>query len=582
MTVILLRHGRSTSNTAHTLAGRSEGVDLDDKGREQAEALVDAIGDAAGQGDRAVAAAALRAHRGATGRGARAGAGRRGPALGGRLRRSGPAARSAIWSRSRCGRWCSSSPARRCSPTGRGWPSVQARAVAAVREHDRGWPTEHGGDVLWVACTHGDVIKAVVADALGTHLDSFQRITADPASMSVIRYTAVRPFVHARQPHRRRTDGRPARQTGAAPATPSSAVPRTEPAPAALITTPAANAGILEGAMARAIHVFRSPDRFVAGTVGQPGNRTFYLQAVHDKRVVSVMLEKQQVAVLAERIAALLLEINRRFGTPIPPETGDVEDLSPLVTPVDAEFRVGTMGLGWDSEAQTVVVELLAVVRNRVRRVGGARRRRGRPRRRARVPDARSRRASSRRAPTGSSPRAVRPVRCATSHSIPRGTSACAPTVIGAARWSGPTMTPTPDERARCCVSGELTVIGRIRSASNATFLCEATPGRPRRCTACTSRSQARRRCGTFPTARWPAVSSARTWCRPRWAGTSCPTPSFATVPRARDAAAVGGPAGRRWTATTPTPAPTWSTCCPPGTLPPGYPAGAAGLRLRR
>ena len=77
--------------------------------------------------------------------------------------------------------------------------------------------------------------------------------------------------------------------------------------------------------------------------------------------MVSVILEKQQVAVLAERIAALLLEINRRFGTPIPPETGEVEDLSPLITPVDAEFRVGTMGLGWDSEAQTVVVELLAV-----------------------------------------------------------------------------------------------------------------------------------------------------------------------------------------------------------------------------
>ena len=113
--------------------------------------------------------------------------------------------------------------------------------------------------------------------------------------------------------------------------------------------------------MARAIHVFRTPDRFVAGTVGQPGNRTFYLQAVHDKRVISVVLEKQQVAVLAERIAALLLEINRRFGTPIPPDTADIDDLSPLITPVDAEFRVGTMGLGWDSEAQTVVVELLAV-----------------------------------------------------------------------------------------------------------------------------------------------------------------------------------------------------------------------------
>lgn len=116
--------------------------------------------------------------------------------------------------------------------------------------------------------------------------------------------------------------------------------------------------------MARAIHVFRTPDRFVAGTIGQPGNRTFYLQAVHDNRVVSVVLEKQQVEVLAERIRALLLEVHRRFGTPVPPEPPEptaVEDLNSLVTPVDAEFRVGTMGLGWDSEAQTVVVELLAV-----------------------------------------------------------------------------------------------------------------------------------------------------------------------------------------------------------------------------
>lgn len=112
--------------------------------------------------------------------------------------------------------------------------------------------------------------------------------------------------------------------------------------------------------MTRAIHVFRTPDRFVAGTVGQPGNRTFYLQAVHDYRVVSVMLEKEQVAVLAERIGALLVEVSRRFDMPLPP-TADVEDLSPLVTPVDAEFRVGTMGLGWDAEAHSVVVELLAV-----------------------------------------------------------------------------------------------------------------------------------------------------------------------------------------------------------------------------
>jgi uncharacterized repeat protein (TIGR03847 family) len=112
--------------------------------------------------------------------------------------------------------------------------------------------------------------------------------------------------------------------------------------------------------MARAIHVFRTPDRFIAGTVGQPGDRTFYLQAVHESRVISVQLEKQQVAVLAERIGALLAEVNRRFGTPLPPEA-EVDDLSPLITPVDAEFRVGTMGLGWDAETQKVVVELLEV-----------------------------------------------------------------------------------------------------------------------------------------------------------------------------------------------------------------------------
>src|SRR6201984_3944651 len=108
--------------------------------------------------------------------------------------------------------------------------------------------------------------------------------------------------------------------------------------------------------MAREIHVFRPPDLFVAGTVCQPGNRTFYIQAVGDSRVVSVVLEKQQVAVLAERIGALLLEGNRRVGTPVPPEPAEIEDLNPLITPVDAEVRVGTMGLGWDSEAQTVVV----------------------------------------------------------------------------------------------------------------------------------------------------------------------------------------------------------------------------------
>ncbi|MFV9431463.1 DUF3090 domain-containing protein [Rhodococcus pyridinivorans] len=111
--------------------------------------------------------------------------------------------------------------------------------------------------------------------------------------------------------------------------------------------------------MARAIHVFRTPDRFIAGTVGEPGDRVFYLQAVHESRVVSVLLEKQQVQILADRMGLLLEEVQRRFGTVIPDEPE--VDVSPLVTPIEAEFRVGTMGLGWDADAGSVVVELLAV-----------------------------------------------------------------------------------------------------------------------------------------------------------------------------------------------------------------------------
>ncbi|MBF4479232.1 conserved hypothetical protein [Rhodococcus rhodochrous J3] len=111
--------------------------------------------------------------------------------------------------------------------------------------------------------------------------------------------------------------------------------------------------------MARAIHVFRTPDRFIAGTVGEPGDRVFYLQAVHESRVVSVLLEKQQVQILADRMGLLLEEVQRRFGTVIPDDPQ--VDVSPLVTPIEAEFRVGTMGLGWDADAGSVVVELLAV-----------------------------------------------------------------------------------------------------------------------------------------------------------------------------------------------------------------------------
>ncbi|TVT16320.1 DUF3090 domain-containing protein [Amycolatopsis rhizosphaerae] len=119
--------------------------------------------------------------------------------------------------------------------------------------------------------------------------------------------------------------------------------------------------------MARVIHVFRQPDRFIAGTVGEPGDRTFYLQASEDVRTISVTIEKQQVAVLAERLGALLEEIASRFGADVPETVpGELVDVDPLRVPVEEEFRVGTMGLGWDAESKAVVVELLAITEGEV------------------------------------------------------------------------------------------------------------------------------------------------------------------------------------------------------------------------
>ncbi|MDT7587388.1 MAG: hypothetical protein QOI50_1241 [Pseudonocardiales bacterium] len=119
--------------------------------------------------------------------------------------------------------------------------------------------------------------------------------------------------------------------------------------------------------MPRVIHVFRQPDRFIAGTVGEPGERSFYLQAVEDSRTVSVLLEKQQVTVLAERISALLTEISRRFGAEVTEEVDEEQvDTEPLVVPLEEEFRVGTMGLGWDADSRSIVVELLAFTEEEV------------------------------------------------------------------------------------------------------------------------------------------------------------------------------------------------------------------------
>jgi probable phosphomutase (TIGR03848 family) len=86
-------------------------------------------------------------------------------------------------------------------PDGESMSAMQARAVAAVRRHDAAVEAEHGPGAVWVAVSHGDIIKSVLADALGMHLDLFQRLHVDPASISVIRYTGTRPYVLATNTH---------------------------------------------------------------------------------------------------------------------------------------------------------------------------------------------------------------------------------------------------------------------------------------------------------------------------------------------------------------------------------------------
>ncbi|MFJ4653533.1 histidine phosphatase family protein [Nocardia sp. NPDC088792] len=194
MTVILLRHGVSTSNTAHTLAGRSAGVDLTDRGREQAQAIARRLGSL--PIERIVCSPLLRCQRTVA------------PLADALNLEAEPDERLLEVD---YGDWTGKALAdlvteplwkvvqRHASgavfPSGEGLAQVQFRAVSAIREHDREFAMKHGGDVLWVACTHGDVIKSILADAFGIHLDGFQRIVVEPASISVVRYTATAPYV---------------------------------------------------------------------------------------------------------------------------------------------------------------------------------------------------------------------------------------------------------------------------------------------------------------------------------------------------------------------------------------------------
>ncbi|OZD66803.1 phosphoglycerate mutase [Rhodococcus sp. 05-340-1] len=194
MTVILLRHGRSTSNTAGTLAGRSAGVELDDRGREQAQAVADRLGEL--PVSEIVRSPLLRCEQTVEPLAAKLGLS---PVVEDRLvevdygqwtgRTIKELLAEPLW------KVVQQHPSAAVFPEGEGLATVQQRAVQAVREHDARLAAQHGRDVLWVACSHGDVIKSVLSDAMGAHLDSFQRIVADPASISVVRYTSTRPFV---------------------------------------------------------------------------------------------------------------------------------------------------------------------------------------------------------------------------------------------------------------------------------------------------------------------------------------------------------------------------------------------------
>jgi uncharacterized repeat protein (TIGR03847 family) len=106
------------------------------------------------------------------------------------------------------------------------------------------------------------------------------------------------------------------------------------------------------------VYSYDPPQRFVAGTVGQPGERTFYLQATLGSRITSVALEKGQVSQLAERLEELLDEVTRRTGlvSAAAQEAAEVDD-GPLDLPLTEDFRVGAIALAWDHDGERVIIE---------------------------------------------------------------------------------------------------------------------------------------------------------------------------------------------------------------------------------
>lgn len=197
-TVILVRHGRSTANASGVLAGRTPGVELDATGQEQAVRTGARLG-AVPLVD-VVSSPLVRCRQTA-----QAILDHQGTALSVRVDEE----------LTECdyGRWqgltladlagedlwqvVQSQPSAAVFPGGESLAAMQARAVATIRRHDAAVEAEHGPGAIWAAVSHGDLIKSVLADALGMHLDLFQRIHVHPASVSIVRYTPARPHVIA-------------------------------------------------------------------------------------------------------------------------------------------------------------------------------------------------------------------------------------------------------------------------------------------------------------------------------------------------------------------------------------------------
>jgi len=201
-TVILLRHGRTSANVSGTLAGRTPGVHLDDLGHRQAERAGERL---AAVPLAELVSSPLERCRETARAVSKHQAGRPrihsekaltecdyGEWQGRQLR---DLAKLALW------KVVQSNPSAATFPEGESLAQMQARAVDAVRRRDAAVTAAHGAGAVWVAVSHGDVIKSVLADALGMHLDLFQRIQVDPASVSVIRYTEARPYVLASNTH---------------------------------------------------------------------------------------------------------------------------------------------------------------------------------------------------------------------------------------------------------------------------------------------------------------------------------------------------------------------------------------------